>query len=239
VILDDYDKTHLPPCIFTCHSLQELNLQWGAPGNDLEHIGRVIPDEIYLPSLKKLTLRDVEFEQSSLNKFIAHSPYLEDIHLIDSLCYLNLIDSKVLKRLTIDGSIDIPPCFTISAPHLISFECMGYELKNISWRDQPTLESAQIDARGTTFDGGCKFTEILVHAKKLALFGLDIKVCFHRNKPVVLYVTVLVCFAQTSTLLILNENWMDRTTIFCLENSSEQKDICKWMASKLQHHMDC
>ncbi|XP_047043643.1 putative F-box/LRR-repeat protein At3g42770 [Lolium rigidum] len=183
VILDDYDKTHLPPCIFTCHSLQELNLQWGAPGNDLEHIGRVIPDEIYLPSLKKLTLRDVEFEQSSLNKFIAHSPYLEDIHLIDSLCYLNLIESKVLKKLTIDGSIDIPPCFTISAPHLISFECMRYELKNISWRDQPTLESAQIDARGTTFDGGCKFTEILVHAKKLALFGLDIKVMLEKELP--------------------------------------------------------
>ncbi|KAM0845580.1 hypothetical protein ACQ4PT_056268 [Festuca glaucescens] len=144
VILDDYDKTHLPPCIFTCHSLQELNLQWGAPGDDLEHIGRVIPDdeafyaydEIYLPSLKKLTLRDVEFEQSSLNSFIAHS-----------------------------------------------FECMGYELKNISWRDQPTLESAHIDAHGNTFDGECKFTEILLHAKKLALFGLDIKVMLEKELP--------------------------------------------------------
>ncbi|XBI86659.1 hypothetical protein VPH35_094577 [Triticum aestivum] len=29
VILHDYDESELPPAIFTCHSLQELNLQLG------------------------------------------------------------------------------------------------------------------------------------------------------------------------------------------------------------------
>lgn len=184
VILRDYDKSHLPPCIFTCRSLEELNLQWGAaPEDDLEHIGLVIPEKIKLPSLRKLTLRDVQMDQLSLHSLIAHSPDLEDIHLIYSLCYADLIDSKVLKRLTIDGSIDVPPCFTISAPNLISFECMGYQLKNISWRDHPTLESAHIDTFGSTFDGECKFMEILVHAKKLALFGFDIKVMLEKELP--------------------------------------------------------
>ena len=49
-----YDKTDLPPRIFTCRSLQELNLQWGgAPYQDIEHKGLVPPDIIKLPSLKK------------------------------------------------------------------------------------------------------------------------------------------------------------------------------------------
>ena len=91
VILGDYDKSHLPPCIFTCRSLQELNLQWGeAPEDDLEYIKLIMPDKIILPSLRKLTLRDVLMDQLFMDCFIAHSPDLAEMHLIDSLCYLHL-----------------------------------------------------------------------------------------------------------------------------------------------------
>ncbi|XP_044397096.1 uncharacterized protein [Triticum aestivum] len=185
VILRDYDKSHLPPCIFTCRSLQELNLQWGGANyDDLEHIRLVIPDRINFPSLRKLTLRDVQVDGLTLETLIAYSPHLEDMHLIDdSLMYLQLIASKVLKRLTIDGYIDSKNGFTISAPHLISFECKRYKLKDISWGDQPTLESAHIDSRGKMFDGESNYTEILVHAKKIALFGSDIKVMLEKELP--------------------------------------------------------
>ena len=52
-----YDKTVLPRCIFTCRSLEDLNLKMGkAPYKDYEHEGLVLPDIIRLPSLKKLSL---------------------------------------------------------------------------------------------------------------------------------------------------------------------------------------
>uniref|UniRef100_A0ACD5WKW8 Uncharacterized protein n=1 Tax=Avena sativa TaxID=4498 RepID=A0ACD5WKW8_AVESA len=179
-----YDKTDLPPGIFTCRSLQELNLQWGeAPLWDCKHTGLVLPDMINLPSLKRLTLRDVEVSDLSLKRFIARSPSLEDIHLIDSAMYLDCIASTALKRLTLDGVLDGRCVFKISAPHLISFECTDYPLKAISWKGQPSLESARIDTCGYTFDGESKFTGVLAHAKKLALFGADIKVMLEKELP--------------------------------------------------------
>ncbi|CAM0883271.1 unnamed protein product [Alopecurus aequalis] len=179
-----YDKTELPPRIFTCRSLQELNLQWGgAPYQDYEHKGNVLPDIIRLPSLKKLTLRDVEAEGLSLSSFIDRSPDLEDLHLIDSATCLKLIASKALKRLTLDGSMYGFESLVISAPHLISFECTCCSLKDISWRDQPSLERARIHTWGRTFDGESRFTEVLVHAKDLALFGSDIKVMLEKELP--------------------------------------------------------
>ncbi|VAH64921.1 unnamed protein product [Triticum turgidum subsp. durum] len=179
-----YDKTNLPPGIFTCRSLEELNLQWGgAPFRDYEHKGLVLPDIIKLPSLKKLTLRDVEVHELPLESFIARSPGLEDLHLIDSAVCLEHIKSKALKRLTIDGSMYGPDRMTISAPNLISFECTGFSLEDISWRDQPSLESARINTCGRTFGGESRFTGVLVHAKKLALFGCDMKVILENELP--------------------------------------------------------
>uniref|UniRef100_A0ACD5WHR9 Uncharacterized protein n=1 Tax=Avena sativa TaxID=4498 RepID=A0ACD5WHR9_AVESA len=81
-----YDKTDLPPGIFTCRSLQELNLQWGeAPYQDIEHKGLVPPDIIRLPSLKKLTLRDVEVSEFPLSSFIGPEPWPRRI-AFDRLC---------------------------------------------------------------------------------------------------------------------------------------------------------
>jgi hypothetical protein len=181
-----YDKTNLPPGIFTCRSLQELNLQWGgAPYRDYEHKGLVLPDIIKLPSLKKLTLRDVEVDELSLSSFTDRSPGLEDLHLIDSVTYLKRIASKALKRLTLDGSMYGFESLEISAPHLISFECTGCSLNDISWRDKPSLERARIDTWGRTFCDESRFTEVLVQAKELALFGSDIKVCLSEDKLIV------------------------------------------------------
>ena len=84
VDLDGYDKTILPRCIFTCPSLQELNLSMGeAPYDDLEHEGLLLPDIIKLPSLKKLSLCDVEVHSIDLKHMIPQSPVLEDMHLVN------------------------------------------------------------------------------------------------------------------------------------------------------------
>lgn len=95
--------------------------------------------------------------------------------------YFKLIDSKVLKSLTLDGFIDGDDGFTIAAPRLIHFECLGCALEYIFLRECPCLESAHIDTCGSTFDGQSDFTGILSHAKTLTLLnfqGSDIKVCF-------------------------------------------------------------
>ncbi|OEL26460.1 hypothetical protein BAE44_0012518, partial [Dichanthelium oligosanthes] len=104
VNLHRYDKTVLRRCIFTCRSLEDLNLKMGkALYQDYEHEGLVLPDIIRLPSLKRLTLCDVEVDTLSLEQIIARSPGLEDLHLTNRAQHLELVDSKVLKRLTVDG----------------------------------------------------------------------------------------------------------------------------------------
>ena len=103
------------------------------------------------PSLKKLTLSDVEVSQLSLDQIIACSPGLEDLNFINCERYFKLIDSKVLKSLMLDGFIDGDDRFTIAAPHLIHFEYLGCALEDICWRERPSLESAHIDTCGPTF----------------------------------------------------------------------------------------
>ncbi|CAL4960982.1 unnamed protein product [Urochloa decumbens] len=187
VNLHRYDKTVLPRCIFTCRSLEELNLKMGkAPYKDYEHEGLVLPDIIIrLPSLKKLTLCDVEVDTFSLERIIARSPGLEDLHLINSAQHLELVESKVLKRLTIDGFLGRDEGLTIAAPYLIHFKCTGLPLQELTWRERPSLESAHIFASlsRSSFDGGLDFTGILLHAKSLALFGSGIKVMLEKELP--------------------------------------------------------
>lgn len=133
VNLHRYDKTVLPSCIFTCRSLEELNLKMGkAPYKDYEHEGLVLPDIIRLPSLKKLTLCDVEVDTYRLRNIIAGSPGLEDLHLINCAQHLQLVVSKVLKRLTVDGFLGRDKGLTIAAPCLIDFKCIGLPLEEIS-----------------------------------------------------------------------------------------------------------
>ncbi|KAL6614348.1 hypothetical protein ACP70R_036618 [Stipagrostis hirtigluma subsp. patula] len=185
VKMSTYDKTELPRCIFTCRSLEELNLQMGkAPYGELEHEGLVLPDIINLPSLKKLTLCEVEVDTLILKYIIARSPGLEDVQLIDSIQHLDEVASEVLKRLAIDGFLGRDKGITIACPRLIHFECIGWPLKDISWRVRPSLESAHIDTgRGCTFDGQSGFTGIFLHAKRLALFGCDMKVMLEKDLP--------------------------------------------------------
>ncbi|CAO2177948.1 unnamed protein product [Urochloa humidicola] len=186
VNLHRYDKTVLPCCIFTCRSLEELNLKMGkAPYKDIEREGLVLPDIIRLPSLKKLTLCDVEVDTFGLERIIARSPGLEDLHLINCAQHLELVDSKVLKRLTVDGFLGRDKGLTIAAPCLIHFKCTGWPLEEISWRERPSLESAHIFASlsRSSFDGGSNFTGIILHAKRLALFGSSIKVMLEKELP--------------------------------------------------------
>ncbi|RCV27696.1 hypothetical protein SETIT_5G345500v2, partial [Setaria italica] len=140
VNMDRYDKTVLPRCIFTCRSLKELNLKMGkAPYKDYEHEGLVLPDIIRLPSLKNLTLCDVEYT-SSLEQIIARSPGLEDLHLINCAQHLELVESKVLKRLTVDGFLGRDKGLTIAAPSLIHFKLalFGSDIKVMLEKELPT-----------------------------------------------------------------------------------------------------
>jgi hypothetical protein len=67
--------------------------------------------------------------------------------------------------------------FTVGAPHLIHFQCIGSPLENISWREYPHLENAHIESSGNTFGGQPDFTRIILHAKRVTLLtGTDVKV---------------------------------------------------------------
>jgi hypothetical protein len=182
VVLEAYNQDFLPRCVFISPFLQELNLQFGEASHG--HVGFVLPHKINLPSLKKLTLSEVEVSQLSLDQIIACSPGLEDLNFINCARYFKLIDSKVLKSLMLDGFIDRDDGFTIAAPHLIHFECLGCPLEYICWRERPSLESAHIDTCGPTFDDQSDFTGILSCAKTLTLLnfqGSDVKVCFSKD----------------------------------------------------------
>ncbi|TKW17182.1 hypothetical protein SEVIR_5G349600v4 [Setaria viridis] len=184
VALEAYDQDSLPRCVFVCPFLEELNLQLG--DTSYGHVGLVLPDKISLPSLKKLTLYDVEVSQLSLDRIIACSPGLEDLSFTNCARYFKLIDSKILKRLTLDGFIDGGDGFTIATPCLIHFECSGCALECICWRERPSLESAHIDSCGPTFDGQSDFTGILLCAKTLTLLnfqGSDMKVMLEKQLP--------------------------------------------------------
>lgn len=202
VLLEEYDQDFLPRCVFTCPFLQELNLHLGEASHG--HMGFVLPSKINLPSLKKLTLSDVEVSQLSLDQIIACSPGLEDLHLINCARYFKLIDSKVLKRLTLDGFIDGDDEFTIATPHLIHFECLGCALEYICWSERPSLQSALIDTCGPTFDGQYDFIGTFSCAKTLTLLnfqGSDVKVCFSKDN-----MTFFPCYSHYSESKIVGNN---------------------------------
>ena len=92
-----------------------------APYEELEHEGLMLPDIINLPSLKKLSLCDVEVHSIDLKHMIPQSPVQEDMHLVNCAHHLELVESNMLKRLTIDGFFDRGRGLTIAAPHLIHF----------------------------------------------------------------------------------------------------------------------
>ena len=95
--------------------------------------------------------------------------------------------------------------FTVVAPRLIHFKCMGTPLERISLRGRPCLESACIRSIGLSFDWQSGFTGIILHAKRLELFLCPrMKVCFSKNKPI-------PCMY---TITILNGNYME--IILCL-----------------------
>ncbi|CAO1944789.1 unnamed protein product [Urochloa humidicola] len=184
VDLGGYDKTLLPRCIFTCCSLQELNLSMGeAPYDDLEHEGLLLPDVIKLPSLKRLSLCDVEVSSLDFEQIIAQSPGLEEMHLVNCAQHLELVKSNVLKRLTIDGFFNRGKGLTIAAPHLIHFECIGWPLEEITWQKRPSLETAHIDTwcSGRTYGGQSDLVGIVLHAKTLALCGSEIKAMLEKE----------------------------------------------------------
>ena len=66
------------------------------------------------------------------------------------------------------------------------------------------LEGAHIDTwcSGCTFDGQSDLIGIVLHAKRLALCGSDIKVCLTHDK-----------FPRFSAMNILNGNWL---IFFCM-----------------------
>ncbi|TVU34848.1 hypothetical protein EJB05_16702, partial [Eragrostis curvula] len=185
VDVNGYDRSFLPHCIFTCPSLQELNLN--LERDSYGGYRPMLPATINLPSLRKLTLANVEISQVSLNQIIAQSPGLEDLDLANCAAYFNLIDSKVLKRLTLNGFYDVMDGFIVAAPQLIYFKCIGFPLEDIAWRGQPSLESAHIETNGDTYDAQSGFTGIISQAKRLELSfdGSDLKLSPRLQKLII------------------------------------------------------
>jgi hypothetical protein len=132
------------------------------------------------------------------------------VHLSNCAQYLELVESNMLKRLEIHGFFGQGKGLTIAAPNLTHFECMGWSAIS----------------RGCTYRylvcwmhfWWSDLIGIVLHAKRLALCGSDIKVCFKWQVPLFhcyeysesklvdlfLYASLLSCraFAQFSYLVV-------------------------------------
>ncbi|XP_078150677.1 FBD-associated F-box protein At4g10400-like [Carex rostrata] len=167
----------LPKDIFTCASLQELNLDISGLGKGLRK--GVIPGGVNLPRLKKLHLCGImSWNRCILRRLLSGCPALEDLHL--NVCSIDMcfISSPQLKYLTIFSGLDKTRIKAIRAPNLISLclELRGDVLCAAIFDEMPFLVDASITVHdGTGFDGNCNILSALPNVKNLKLRGSVMK----------------------------------------------------------------
>ncbi|KAJ4801388.1 F-box family protein [Rhynchospora pubera] len=136
------NKLDLPDLIFSCKSLQKLELTLYTD----EEVTTIRPKSIHLPSLQNLVLRGVELsdDDNFMQKLSSGCPALETLYLETCVLDISEISSNVLKRLVIYECDQLKQS-RISCPCLVSliidsYGKMGsFELKNMA-----SLEYASI-----------------------------------------------------------------------------------------------
>ncbi|XP_078153476.1 F-box/FBD/LRR-repeat protein At1g16930-like isoform X2 [Carex rostrata] len=115
-IYSDTYHYEVPDSIYSCKSLQEMELNLGLD---------VIPRSVNLPCLKKLTLHKTVIKDEVMQK-LSRLSALEELVLFD--CELNTCDisSGTLKRLVLDSNDNYvnETDITISTPHLLYLEVL-------------------------------------------------------------------------------------------------------------------
>ncbi|KAF5200555.1 F-box protein [Thalictrum thalictroides] len=143
-----------PHCLFTSKSLTSLTLISGS--EDLFKLQAKLPDVVYLPALKILHCKSIDF---SLDVLLLGSPALDALILVDCIfmdCIfmesriLN-ISSPQLKQLEIRCSFGAD--FIISAPRLVKFYWKGLMRTECSIENQSTLEIVTLDMDISPFTG--------------------------------------------------------------------------------------
>ncbi|XP_078182019.1 F-box protein At4g22280-like isoform X1 [Carex rostrata] len=126
----------VPDSIFSCESLQEMELQLGFEA--------ISPSSVNLPCLKKLTLNTIDIADEVMQKLSA-LPALEEMVLSNCHLYTCDISSGTLKRLVLDGCHnEIEPAITISTPSLLYLEVLSWTMGTIKFKKLESLLQACI-----------------------------------------------------------------------------------------------
>ncbi|XP_078182021.1 F-box/FBD/LRR-repeat protein At1g16930-like isoform X2 [Carex rostrata] len=163
----------VPDSIFSCESLQEMELQLGFEA--------ISPSSVNLPCLKKLTLNTIDIADEVMQKLSA-LPALEEMVLSNCHLYTCDISSGTLKRLVLDGCHnEIEPAITISTPSLLYLEQMKDVLEEGTTKFSTfnNLKTLKIGEWCMT----CEFDVVacfLFHARNLE--KLTLLHCQERNK---------------------------------------------------------
>ncbi|CAN6243418.1 unnamed protein product [Urochloa humidicola] len=129
----------LPDCLFTCATLEEINLSAPLRRQDIS------PESVFLPRLKKLHLEDVLIKPSAVEKLNSGWPVLEDLNM--HRCWLGSfkISSETLKTPSITDCTYTE--IKVSAPNTASLKL------KVSGRVHPSAMPSLVSAWLHVFDG--------------------------------------------------------------------------------------
>ncbi|KAJ1691336.1 hypothetical protein LUZ63_015491 [Rhynchospora breviuscula] len=133
-------KIEVPDSVFTSESLQELVLELT--------FEIVIPRTVKLPSLRRLTLKNVYIEDEILEKLLSGSPAIEEMVLHNCVWNSGCIFSGTLKNLVLNGCCDETTLFLdvlICVPSLEFLEVYSlWSMGKLKFKDMKSLVGAQI-----------------------------------------------------------------------------------------------
>lgn len=199
----------LPTILFTCKTLVVFNLD-----SKLSDSGLEVPTDVYLPSLKVLSVVNaISFSKDdSAKRLYSSCPVLEQLVIVSYLCEegdckskLN-VSSTTIKRLTVQTMADAEQCdafeIEINAPNLVYFKYYGWEGDTFAFSNVQSLVEADIDFRNVSGDSSTYLNaaNVLIGGiSNVQTLRISVQTMLHLNKelapiPVLQNVTNLSVF---------------------------------------------
>ena len=185
----------LPSSMYTCQTVQTLNLY--------NRLRLDVPFSVRLPSLKKLTLADVDYAEnkvSSLTRLLSGCPNLDYLFLAhDNLDVALMVPSLRILRMYNTGRYQKGGGFVIDAPSLVSLFIRDYVLYDFHRIEHmPNLEHAHVDITWAVRNH--KFLKAFTCARSLTLCLPFLEV---RTLPPYIYIYILKGMECCSSLMLL------------------------------------
>ncbi|KAJ1688804.1 hypothetical protein LUZ63_012959 [Rhynchospora breviuscula] len=173
------DKFRFPDSVFSCASLENLELTYCSYGRSI-----IRPKSVALSSLKTLKLGFIRLEENLMQKLFLGCPALENLKLFECELYITEISSDVLKELTLDDCWQYRLHVQISCPGLVSMfiRTSMVSIRTILLENTVSLENACISLYGCDqkVDGNVlnsKFLTGLSNTTKLELYFCHLPEC--------------------------------------------------------------